>query len=647
MTVRVRNILRVALATLWLGAATVALAPSAAAGQDQIRVDKVDTTSYPNVELTVTAPSSLLGITVPTTSWRLLEAGTGRALVTKPLEQEAISVILVMDTSGSMAGQPLIQAKSAAIDFLERLPQGTSAAIVGFGDTPDVKTPFTSNRDELAVAIDELNASGETALYDAIETSVALLDEAPGDRTGIVLLTDGGDTVSTTDLPTATLALTEAETNFTAIALQTGESDREALQFFAAGTGGQVLGADDPGSLAGVYVGIADQLANQYQLSYESVTDEIETDIDVFIDFEGIEASARTPVILPPLAARPAPETPVDAEAEAEAAGPVVAVAGEPGLFSRSWAFWAGALLIAAALAIGGAILFAPRLKMRSLKTDEAVRDAEDFDILHDVTEKAGSFSAKVLERTGAFPGLDSTLEQAGVEVRPGELVAMVAAASLFGGAIATLLSGPIFGLVIAVIPIIATPIVLNILRTRRQTRFADQLADTLLLFSSTLRAGYGLPQAIDTVANESPEPTATEFGRVVLEARLGRPADESLERLGIRMNNEDFGWVVDAVRIQRDVGGNLAEVLDHIEETIRARSRIRRQVRALTAEGRLSAIVLLSLPFGIGLIIWISNPDYIKPLFTDTIGRIMLGVGLLLILVGSLWLKKLVEPEF
>src|SRR5207247_10935548 len=144
-----------------------------------------------------------------------------------------------------------------------------------------------------------------------------------------------------------------------------------------------------------------------------------------------------------------------------------------------------------------------------------------------------------------------------------------------------------------------------------------DQLPDVLTILASSLRAGHSFLQALDTVSKEIPEPAKAEFNRVVAEIRLGRSTEDSLEALADRVGSEDFKWAVLAVNIQREVGGNLAEILDNVSDTLRERAIMRRQVRVLTAEGRLSAYVLGAMPFGIGLYMFAVNREYISLLFT------------------------------
>jgi tight adherence protein B len=163
---------------------------------------------------------------------------------------------------------------------------------------------------------------------------------------------------------------------------------------------------------------------------------------------------------------------------------------------------------------------------------------------------------------------------------------------------------------------------------------------------STSLRAGYSLLQATEAVSSEAQNPTAREFGRAISEARLGITVTDSLNGIVERTQSQDFEWAVMAIEIQREVGGNLAEVLQTVADTMRARNRLKGEIRALTAEGRISAFVLGSLPFLMALFIWTTNRDYLQPLFDEPFGRIAIGVGLLLMAGGVFWLKKIVDIE-
>ena len=167
-----------------------------------------------------------------------------------------------------------------------------------------------------------------------------------------------------------------------------------------------------------------------------------------------------------------------------------------------------------------------------------------------------------------------------------------------------------------------------------------------LQLMAGSLRAGYSLLQGVEAVAQEVAEPMGGELRRVLAEARLGRPLEEALEDMAERLDSRDFAWAVMAIRIQREVGGNLAELLSTVAETMIARERLRREVRALTAEGRMSAVVLGLLPVGLGVIMYVLNPPYMKVLFHDSLGRVMLGAGILMASFGFWWMKKTITIE-
>jgi len=201
---------------------------------------------------------------------------------------------------------------------------------------------------------------------------------------------------------------------------------------------------------------------------------------------------------------------------------------------------------------------------------------------------------------------------------------------------------GLILGGFAAIIPMATV----SFLGGRRRKKFLGQLPDTLQLLSGTLRAGYSLMQGVEAVSQEVEDPMGHELRRVVTESRLGRPLEESLEGVAERMDSADFSWAVMAIRIQREVGGNLSELLLTVADTMTQRERLRRDVRALTAEGRVSAIVLALLPLGLGLAMFVINPAYTNKLIDTTLGNILLGSSIVMMIIGFLWMKKIIDIE-
>ena len=256
-------------------------------------------------------------------------------------------------------------------------------------------------------------------------------------------------------------------------------------------------------------------------------------------------------------------------------------------------------------------------------------------------------FGTRFAQSRGFSDRLDAELEAAGVSLRSGEFVVASAVAALVFGVIgAAILRNAFLALIIAGVGAAFPTLLLRSALGKRADHLREQLPDVLTIMASSLRAGHSFMQALDTVAKEIAQPAATEFQRVVAEIRLGRPAEDALEALAERVGSADFMWAVLAVNIQREVGGNLAEILDNVADTLRERATLRRQIKVLTAEGRLSAWVLALLPVGIALYMTAANPHYIGLLVTTTIGRVMLAGGLLLMGVGIYWMRRIVEID-
>jgi tight adherence protein B len=263
------------------------------------------------------------------------------------------------------------------------------------------------------------------------------------------------------------------------------------------------------------------------------------------------------------------------------------------------------------------------------------------------IPENVTQFGKRFAESRGFSDRLDAELEAAGVSLRSGEfVVASVGAALVFGVLGAALLSNALLALIVAGVGAAFPTVLLRAALNKRADRLREQLPDVLTIMAASLRAGHSFLQSLDTVAKEIAQPAAAEFQRVVAEIRLGRPAEDALEALAVRVGSADFKWAVLAVNIQREVGGNLAEILDTVADTLRERAMLRRQIRVLTAEGRLSAWVLAILPIAIGLYMFAVNPDYIGQLFESTIGWVMVITAAVLMFLGILWMRKIVNID-
>jgi tight adherence protein B len=259
----------------------------------------------------------------------------------------------------------------------------------------------------------------------------------------------------------------------------------------------------------------------------------------------------------------------------------------------------------------------------------------------------AGAAVERVLARRGRVASGAAALERAGVAMALPDVVLLVGLATLVLGALGLLLGGVLLALGCAVAAPLGARLLVRVRTSRRQAAFADQLDDALQLMASSLRAGHSLLRAVDSVSAEAAAPTCEEFARIVNETRVGRDLGDALDEVAERMASDDFRWTAQAIAIHREVGGNLAEVLDTVGHTIRERNAIRRQVQALSAEGKLSAVVLMALPFGVTGFISLSNPAYLARFTQSAAGYGMLAVAVLMLVVGGLWLKKTVAIRF
>ncbi|ALU40818.1 type II secretion system protein F [Kocuria flava] len=251
-----------------------------------------------------------------------------------------------------------------------------------------------------------------------------------------------------------------------------------------------------------------------------------------------------------------------------------------------------------------------PRLPMDRRRPPRSPREQETSQLsrLTGVTTEAVS---EFLEERGWTRRIAAALENAGIKASPADFLVLVAAGAAAAAAIGTIAGGFLLGVLFLLAAPVVAKVVVGFLTNRRKRVFADQLDNTLQLFSGSLRAGHSLLRAVDAVAKESEVPTSEELTRIVNETRLGMDLDTSMSQVAKRMGSEDFSWVAQAIGIHREVGGDLAEVLDRVAGTIRERNQIRRQVRTLSAEGKLSAYILMALPLFISALLMFISPDY------------------------------------
>ncbi|MDP9296014.1 MAG: VWA domain-containing protein [Actinomycetota bacterium] len=613
-----------------------AFAQTAPAPVTSIRT--VDAADFPTVHVTISTPGST---TLSRGDVGLTENGKPvSGLSVQPLSAtgQQVDVVLVIDASRSMRGQPLALALKAAGTFLQQLPASVQVGVVTFGQ--DVRTPvaLTADRTKAAKALNFTSTIGVgTKLYDGVASAAGMF--SGGGQHNIVLLSDGGDTISTGSQAQAISAAKRVGAQVFAVSLETPASEPKVLKAIASGTNGGFSSSSAAG-LQQVYQGLALQISDQYIVTYRSAAT-AGSQIELSVTAAGGSDSS---ILVAPKGAgggqSPAPQqTSQGHPILGGTLGFVVVIV---------LAFLA---LFCLAYLLLGTGARARRERELAIRMASAVRPndpaAKRTGPVAWVPQSMISAAGRVADVGGFGDRLDVQLERAAAPVRAAEFL-MGSALAAFAGVIlgAVLFRQFILVLVAGVIGAVVPWALVKIAIRRRAAKLHSQLADVLTILASSLRAGHSFMQALDTVAKEIPEPGKTEFGRVVAEIRLGRSVEDALNGMAERVGSYDFKWAVLAVNIQREVGGNLAEILDTVADTVRERDQIRGQVDVLTTEGRMSMYILTGLPIVIALYMILVNREYISLLVTTTPGRFMLIAGVSLLVVGMIWMKKIVKID-
>jgi tight adherence protein B len=564
------------------------------------------------------------------------------------------SAVLVIDTSGSMQGDKLEAAKNAANAYLQAAPSDLPVGLVSFNDRVTVEVTPTSDHAAVAAAVQKLEAGDGTALYDATIKAVEVVGEE-GSRT-ILLLSDGRDFSSRQGLDSAVATLDRSGATLDAVALGSAGGENASLQTLTSATGGKVVvaGTDD---LTAMFAASARALDNQLKVSLTIPPDLAGSGSSVTVS---TLAAGQT---ITDTAFVPIPGAPQGSGAASPvAAGPIpVTTPAWVDRVDETW-LWVGL----AALFGGLAVLLAIGIIRASRRDPTSVRgrmsiytlggkgmrkESETTSTALGDTQVARSvvdFAGRAVRDRNLEELLERKLDAAGLPFKPGEWALIHVGIAIGGGLLLLLLTGgriaaSLLGLALGVV---LPWLWLGMKETRRQSAFYTQLPDTLQLLAGSLSAGYSLPQAVDTVVREGNNPIASEFNRALVEARLGVPIEDALDSVADRMNSKDFHWVVLAIRVQREVGGNLAELLNTVAATLRERERLRRQVQVLSAEGRLSAVIIAMIPVLFAVFLIIVRPTYLEPLYSTALGLLLLGFGVLMLIVGAIWLRRVVRVE-
>lgn len=308
--------------------------------------------------------------------------------------------------------------------------------------------------------------------------------------------------------------------------------------------------------------------------------------------------------------------------------------------------FVAGILMVFATIVLLFAVVFKSQhvIPVSRRRPDAVVPAASGLTRL---TDSAVAVINRRLKGGSGFLVDRDKLERAGLKTQPADYLLMMGAGAFVGAILGYMLGGLFFAVVLLVAVPAGMLAYLSLRTSKRRAKFDEQLPDTIQMLTGSMRAGHSLLRAIDASARETDAPMSEELTRIVNETRIGRDLGESMLDVSDRTSSEDFSWVSQAIEIHREVGGDLAEVLDHVGETIRDRNQIRRQVKALSAEGKMSAAVLMGLPIVLFFALILINASYAKT-FTSTVpGFMMLGAAGVMLTAGGFWLSQLIKPKY
>lgn len=567
-------------------------------------------------------------------------------LVTPAGEQglQGFGVVLVIDASTSMEGKPEKAAFRAARSFAAQRKGQEQFGVVTYNATPTVALPLTTDQ----VKIDEALSKQPTFyfgthIYDAVQHSLELLKAAHIKAGTVIVLSDGqehpvtGDTAHHESEESAAAAARAAHMRVFAVGLKSRLSKLATLKKLARDTGGRYVETTSISRLEAIYSQLGTSLANEYLIQYRSLA-KAGVRVNVRVKVKGLPGVATTAYDTPKLAT-------------------LVRVPKAPYEISVSHRVWASTLtaIVAVMLAAGligfGAYSLFPGPKRGTVRN----RMAEFVSVplgrrgrerpTAQLTGKLLDGTESLLRGSTRWHRFKWELQVAQVKMPAEQIIVLTLLASIVSFLFIEYFFGSLLvGIMFAIaIPFGARWLVKRDLAKKR-AQFAEQLPDNLQVLASALRAGHSFIGALSVVVNDAPEPAKSEFQRVIADEQLGVPVDQALRVVVERMDNRELEQVALVASMQRESGGNTAEVLDRVTETIRERFELRRNVKTLTAQGRMSRWVLTALPISLFAFISLVNPTYMHVLTQSVAGKVLLVLAAISVTAGSLIIKRIVD---
>ena len=649
-TVRLRAGLRsvaaagVAVATLFIVAPPSQAAAPAQEGGHSLQLQEVNSADVNNVQVVYRYD----GPSTDAPGVKLAENGKDVAPTPAPsldAAKRTTGLAIVMDTSASTdVSGTLAEGRKAVKELLPKLHSNTQIAIISAGSDSLLSQGFTTDQALINKAIDGLTPQGDGALWEGVTRAASEIKNKP-EMIGTILLVTDGNTAQGVTYASAKGAVLDS--GATVYGFGVGDKVGSDPADLANLTGGSFTTSEKATDATATVAGYSAKINGLYALSYKSLGSKGVNDLQLTVGNTSTKGSFV-----------------VGSDARGASAVVFIPQESTSGITSlqNNFGMYLAVILglVAAALAAYAIISIVVKDNTGLSSVLEPYSGAyvpqrDDEDLAEDqegmaqtaMVQRAVEMTRQFAEKRGFLTRVEGALERADLPLRAAEAMFFYVA----GAAVVTILTvvitrSALAFLVVLALAFLLPPAVLSYMSSRRKRQFESMLPDTLQLLSGTLRAGYSMMQGVEAVSQEVAEPMGRELRRVVTESRLGRPLEESLDAVAERMDSRDFGWAVMAIRIQREVGGNLSELLMTVAETMTHRERLRRDVKSLTAEGRISAYVLAVLPVALGFAMYVINPDYMTVLFDETIGKVALGGAAIMMVGGFIWMQSIVKID-
>ena len=547
-----------------------------------------------------------------------------------------VNTILVIDNSEDSGTFAFKDIKSAAVTFLNNLQPGESVGVVSLGGTAQIQYNLGKNGAIAAQIVNDLQPVGATEAWSGFSLAADMVASESTAVNNVIALVASQDSGTNASLASALSRSLSNRVAVNVIALRSGRvSDAQVsdLSRLAQETGGLMQATTQPGLVPPLFAAASNAVHGLYAVGV--IGDPLATggNLQMLVNGQQLEVGFIAGSVT-----RGANLAPFK---ESKPVLPFLQTS-KGKLLSLVMMFAAVALGV---WAIGTSVVREDTGLNSALSPYVDDVEGEAIGKHSAIFQRAVDITGGIAERRGFLTNAENKLDQASMPLRAAEALTLYAG---FVGVMFVLSAlyfrSPIPVLIFTAIGALLPTAYVNFKISRRKKKFMNQLPDTLNLLAGTLKAGYSFMQGVEAVSQEVEDPMGVELRRVVSEAQLGRPVEDALESAAERMESEDFAWAVMAVKIQREVGGNLAELLLTVAETMTARSRLKGEIKALTAEGRMSAIILGILPPGVGAVMYVLNKSYMIVLFQESIGIAMLVAAVVSMIAGFAWMLKIIN---